>query len=134
MLGPESAGTSQEFSRDRIAFLECSRFAVRAMFAAVHESHLSLRKFVAHAFHLAGFGARIKAPVKKQRRHAKFAQPAIVKIFVSSLNLVGDPQPSSAVTARHVLPVTFSVVLPEQLTRFFAEVFRMRRKPFKKTS
>src|SRR6266446_5689383 len=39
-----------------------------------------------------------------------------------------------AVSARHVLPVTFSVVLPEQLTRFFAEVFRMRRKPFKKTS
>jgi len=59
------------------------------MLAVVHESHLRLRKFVAHAFHLAGFGARIEAPVEKQRRHAKLTQPAIVKIFVRSLSLVG---------------------------------------------
>ena len=59
------------------------------MLAVVHESHLRLRKFVAHAFHLARFGARIEAPVKKQRRHAKLTQSAVVKIYVRSLILVG---------------------------------------------
>ena len=104
------------------------------MLAVVHESRLSLRKFVAHAFHLARFGARIVAPVKKQRWHAKLIQPAIVKIFVRLLNHVGDSQPGSAISARHVLPIVISMVLPEQLACFFSEVFWVRRKPFKKTS
>src|SRR6266446_2793066 len=104
------------------------------MLAGRHESHFSPRKFIAHAFHLAGFGARLEAPVKKQRRHAKLTQPAVVKIFVGALNHVGDSQPGTAVTARHVLPVVISVILPEHLACFFAEAFRMRSKPFKKTS
>lgn len=60
------------------------------MLAVVHESHLSLRKFVAHALHLAGLGARIEAPVKKQRRLTKFAQSSVIKILVRALNHVGD--------------------------------------------
>ena len=43
------------------------------MLAVAHESHFSLRKFIMHAFHLAGLGARIETPVKKQHRHAKLA-------------------------------------------------------------
>ena len=104
------------------------------MLAVVYELHLSLRQFVAHALHLTRFGARIEMPMKKQRWHAKFVQSAIVKVFVRLLNLVRDPQPGSAITARHVLPVDISMVLPEELACFFAEVFWIRCKAFKKTS
>src|SRR6266850_2265855 len=104
------------------------------MLTVVHESHLSLRKLVAHAFHLARSSAGIETPVKKQRWHAKLAQSSVVKILIRAMNHVRDPQPDSAVSARHVLPMVISMVLPEQFARFFSEVFRMRRKPFKKTS
>ena len=104
------------------------------MLAVVQESHLGLRKFSVHAFHLARFSAGIETPVKKQRWHAKLAQSSVVKILIRAMNHVGDPQPGAAVSARHVLPMVISMVLPEQFACFFSEVFRMRRKPFKKTS
>ena len=104
------------------------------MLAVVHESHFSLRKFVADALHLAGFGARVEAPVKKKRWHAKFAQSPVIKVLVRALNQVSDSQPGTAVSARHVLPVVIPMVLLEQTACFFSEVFWMRRKAFKKTS
>jgi len=98
-VGRRISGTSQEFFRDRIASW-MHPLAVRAMLAVV-PNRISFEEVRCGRVPSRRLGARIEAPAKKQRWHAKLASRPC-KILVRAMNHVGDSQPGTAVTARHV--------------------------------